>query len=176
MTDLCQLAIACILSVASWVTPQPLYSSGLLVTYGNQNLVEANAAVRGYDLGIIPGRCGLSAIAPVHLGELAWVRVEGGAWQGPCTVIDAAARIHALDSIYSRHEIAEVSRSTAAALGFEYGAQGYLWLGPCPPPAESLMMMPEPYAPPLILDRRGESNPHFDPYPLQQIPVNCPNK
>lgn len=162
-----------ILSVASWSAPQPQYSAGLLVTYGNQRLVEANADWHGYDLTAVPGRCGFAAISPAMLGRVAWFRVGQGEWVGPCISVDAVARVHAYASIYQRHEVAEVSRNVAAALGFEYGAVGEVFFGPCPPKAESVWYQPQAYAPELSWDTRGEATPSWYPYAAQQAVVVC---
>ena len=164
--------LALVLAVSSWAAPQPQYSQGLIVVYGNQRLVEANAAWRGYDLSRIPGRCGLSGISPAELGRLAWVSIDGITFSGPCLVVDAVGRIDAYGSIFIRHEIAEVSRATAAALGFAYGAPGYIYFGVCPPdhPMSAL-----PYAPPLALDVPPyDATPSFYPYPPQQPGEPCP--
>lgn len=163
-----------ILSVASWSEPQPQYSMGLLVTYGNQQLVEANADWRSYDLSLYPNRCGFSAISPAHLGRIAWIRTDGHRWVGPCISVDAVSRRHAYDSIYVRHEIGEVSRDTAAMLGFEYGAQGYVYFGQCPPIGDD-DVTPQEYAPPLTWDYPPTDwTPSFYPYPLQEkVIVDC---
>lgn len=160
-----------VLAVASWSAPEPLHAQGLLVVYGGQQLVEANADWHGYDLKQVPGRCGLAAISPAHLGQLAWVRVPGRPWQGPCVVVDAVARTDALESIYVRHEIAEVSRVTARALGFEYGAPGEIWFGSCPPPAGSRAVA---YHPAYALDAPPyDWTPSFYPYSEQAPTIDC---
>lgn len=157
-----------ILAVASWIVPQPVHSVGLLVTYGGQDLVQANADWHGYDLAPYPGRCGLSGISPAMLGRIAWVRTDGR-WIGPCLVLDVVARSDAYESIYLRQEVAEVSRATAAQLGFVYGAPGEVWFGVCPPKDDA-----EPasaYRPPLAFDRAPfDQTPSFYPYPAQQLP------
>lgn len=82
---------------------------------------------------------------------------------------DAAA------SIYDRHEIAEVSRETAAALGFEYGAAGYVFWGACPPNADSLHYQASAYAPALTPYQEPYSGPRsFAPYAPAETPVACP--
>lgn len=160
-----------VLAVAVWAMPQPQYSEGLIVNYGGESVIAANAAYHGYSLDGYAG--GASAISPAMLGRIMWVRVEHGDWVGPLLVVDAVSRAHAYDSIYTRHEVAEVSRATAATLGFEYGAPGYVWFGPCPPPADSLFPAPQPYAPPLRLEPEGTPGRSFYPYPEQQLPANC---
>lgn len=158
--------LAAILAVSSWAAPQPQLSQGLLVVYGNQQLVEANARWHGYDLSKVPGRCGLASISPMELGKLAWVSVDRRLWLGPCIVVDVQGRDDALDSIYRRHEIAEVSRQMAAVLGFTHGAPGFVYFGQCPP---SGWVAPERYAPPLQLDYWPYSHtPSFWPYPPQE--------
>lgn len=160
-----------IVSVETWVAPQPKHSAGLIGLYGNQTLVEANAEWHGYDLSLVPERCGLSSISPAHLGRLAWVRTPGHVWMGPCLVVDVVARRDAYGSIYERHEIAEVSRAVAGALEFEYGAQGEIWFSSCPPTGTS---QPQPYAPPLAWDAWPyHKTPSFYPYPEQQRVTGC---
>lgn len=168
--DLIRFLISAILSVASWSTPQPKLSSGLLVVYGNQYLVEANADWHGYNLTDVPERCGLSAISPAHLGQLAYVRVDGHDWVGPCVVVDAVSRKDAYESIYDRHEIAEISRQTAAELGFAYGGPGYIWFGPCPP----ILELPRAYRPSMTLDYQPyDYTPSFYPYSKQIETAKC---
>src|SRR3989304_7199129 len=108
MADPLPAALAVLVSIAPGSAPQPQLSAGLLVTYGNQQLVQANAAYRGYDLGQLPDECGLAAISPAMLGAVAWVRVPGGRWLGSCLVVDVAGRTHAYESIYVRQEVAGV--------------------------------------------------------------------
>lgn len=167
-------ALPFILAVLAWAAPQPQYSQGLLVVYGGQQLIEANAHWHGYDLADVPSRCGFAAISPAMLGRLAWFRTEYSGWVGPCVSVDAVARTHAYGSIFERHEVAEVSRDVAAMLGFEYGAPGYVFFGSCPPPADSVFYTAQPYAPELTFDH-GERDwtPSFYPYPPMQAPVAC---
>ena len=159
-----------IVAVETWVQPQPKHSAGLLVNYGSQGVVEANADWHGYDLALVPNRCGLASISPAHLGRLAYVRTDG-AWRGPCLVVDVVARRDAYGSIFERHEIAEVSRDMAGALNFEYGAQGEIWFSSCPPMGTS---QPLPYAPPLAWDAWPyHRTPSLWPYPAQQRVSEC---
>lgn len=165
----------CLLSLALWAQAPPAYSEGLLVVYGGNLLIESNALYHGYDLGPYPDRCGLSGISPSSLGKIAWVRLDGSDWVGPCLVVDAVAQVDAYASIYERHEVAEVSRDTAAALGFEYGQWGYVFWGSCPPPADSLHYSAMPYAPELTPYQEPYTGPRsFAPYANQQMPVSCP--
>lgn len=167
-----EIVLQLLLSVYSWSFPQPVYSEGLLVVYGGDQLVQANADWRGYTLDPYP--CGASGISPAMLGRIVWFRVEHSDWEGPCLIVDAVARKHAYDSIYVRQEIAEVSRATAAKLGFEYGSWGYAFFGACPPNADSLFVQPMLYQPPLVWDYPpDDGNRSFYPYPEQQLPVNC---
>lgn len=164
-----------IVSISTWSAPQPVYSEGLIVIYGGQPLIAANAAWHGYDLAPYGG-CGFSAISPAMLGRIAWFRSEHGPWFGPCLSVDAVARVHAYASIYDRHEVAEVSWALAAQLGFSNGGQwGYAFFGACPPNADSLAVDPQPYAPLLTFDLGPpDHTPSFYPYPAQQLPVVCP--
>jgi len=167
-----EILFSLIISVYSWSYPQPVYSEGLLVVYGGDQLVQANADWRGYTLEGYAG--GLSGISPAMLGRIAWVRVENSDWLGPFLVIDAVAKAHAYESIYVRHEIAEVSRATGAELGFEYGSWGYAFFGACPPNADSHLDQALPYEPPLIWDAPPyDGHRSFYPYPEQQFPVDC---
>lgn len=172
-TNLLRFLLGTIFSVASWAAPQPRHSSGLLVIYGSQRLVEANAAWHGYDLGLVPGRCAISAISPRMLGRLAYVRLPGQSWHGPCVVVDAVGRGDAFDSIWGRHEIGEITWSMAADLGFlNGGRQGEIYFGPCPPD-ERERSLPEAYDPPRDYSIWPYSYERFDPYPLQQLPIDC---
>lgn len=156
------------LAVSSWVMPQPRLSSGLLVVYGGQQLIQANADWHKYDLAPTHG-CGLASISPAMLGQLAWVSVDGKSWQGPCLVVDVQGRNDALDSIFRRHEVAEISRDMAARFGFVHGSAGYIFFGNCP-----AFENPLPYRPPLVLDAPPiDWTPSFYPYPLPELPGKC---
>lgn len=162
--------VAILVSISTWVAPEPVHSWGKIYNYGGRSVIEATAEFRGYDLSLYPERCGLSAISPAHLGQLAWVRVEHSGWIGPCLVVDAVARSDAYGLIYERHEIAEVPRWLANRLGFEYGAWGEVYFGLCPPVYE--WSVPQAYAPPLVVDTPPyEPYRSWYPYPEQQRPV-----
>lgn len=169
--DCLKVACAWVLSVASWMTPQPIHSSGYLVNYGSRELIEDQATYRHYDLSLYPDRCGISLISPVHLGQVVWVRVRGGRWHGPCLSVDSMAQRDAYRGIYLNHEIAELPRWLATKLGFENGAQGELWIGLCPPPLNGWGEA-EIYEPPLSF-YQGERRPLFWPFAPQQRPGTC---
>lgn len=163
MFRLFDVLLGAILAVSSWVTPQPALSSGWLVAYGNQRLIQANADWHHYDLKSTRG-CGLSSISPAMLGRVAWVSVDGVHWQGPCRVVDVDGRDDALRAIYQRQEIGEISFDLLASYGFKYGTRGYLYFGPCPHLATTFT--PQPYQPPERLDYPPyEITPAFYPYP-----------
>lgn len=162
------------LAVSSWVVPQPKLSHGLLVVYGGQQLIQANADWHSYSLVPTHG-CGLASISPAMLGQLAWVSVDGVHWQGPCLVIDVAARGDALESIFVRHEIAEISWTMAADLGFDHGAIGYVYFGNCPYDPHGFT--PQAYLPPFALDVPPlDWTPSFYPYPKPNLPDVCSSK
>lgn len=162
------------LAVSSWVQPQPELSRGLLVVYGGQQLIQANADWHGYSLHPTHD-CGLASISPAMLGKLAWVSLDGIHWHGPCLVVDVTARGDALDSIFVRHEIAEISRQMAADLGFDHGAWGYIYFGNCPYTSQELI--PQPYQPPFMLDNPPlDWTPSFYPYPKPEQPDVCGSK
>jgi hypothetical protein len=168
-----ELLASVALTIAVVAAPQPKHSEGLLVVYGSQYLVEQNAAYRGYTLGDLPDRCGMSGISPVMLGRLAYVRTPGHDWVGPCRIVDAVAAHDAVDSIEGRKEIAEITWDTAAALGFEHGGVwGEIWFDPCPPDPRA-RHQPERYT----LTRDYSMWPwrwsSFYPYPAQEWPVVC---
>jgi hypothetical protein len=164
------ILLGVILAVSAWIQPQPTHSQGTLVVYGDDALIAANVAWHNYDL--TGYAFGLSGISPAMLGRVAWVRVPGGRWMGPGLVIDVVARSDAIESIYTRQEIAEVSRATARALGFTNGGRwGEVWFGQCPPTYDG---EPELYRPPLALDYAPfEHTPSFYPYPKQVKPIDC---
>lgn len=162
-----------LLSVSTWTTPQPKYSMGLLVNYGDRSYIEGNAQFRGYNLSPYHNRCGIASISPAHLGEIAWIRTEKTKWYGPCLVVDVMARHHACVGIYHNHEIAEIPRNVANWLGFETGAEGYIYFDACAPPLED-WIIPRRYAPPVRFDDGTERQPSFWPYPPQQLPRPCP--
>lgn len=159
-----------LISVSTWLTPQPSSSIGLLVNYGSQQLIEDQAWYRGYDLEGYWERCGIASISPAHLGQVAWVRTDGE-WLGPCLVVDVMARHHFYRGVYWIGEVAEVPRWVASKLRFENGVQGEVWFGRCPPEAGTVAG--EEYRPPLLWDW-GDTQPIFWPFPPQQLPGICP--
>lgn len=170
MNNACILLMNCVLAVSSWLSPEPALTSGRIYVYGNQQLVLANFAWHGYDPAPTHG-CGLASISPAHLGRIAWVSVDRRLWLGPCLVVDVQGRDDALDSIYRRHEIAEVDRKTAGVLGFKYGAAGFVAFSACPPDGWARA---EPYQPPLALDTGPlDWTPSLYPYPPQQAVETC---
>ena len=152
------------------MTPQPPLSAGLLVNYGSQQLVEDQAWYRGYDLSVYRRRCGIAAMSPVHLGRVAWVRVDGGTWFGPCGVVDTVAQGHFNRAVFSLGEVAEIPRWLAERLGFKNGAQGQVFFGRCPPTGDWPASR---YRPPLRLSQPGETRPSFWPHAPQQMPGPC---
>lgn len=157
--------------VATWMTPAPRHTYGRLVRYGPQSLIEANAEYRGYDLSPYPHRCGVAAISPANLGQIVWLRLPSGEWQGPCLAVDVAARSDFARIVYHVQEIAEVPDRLAELFGFENGAWGEAAFSACPPSEPS---MPKQYQPRLQTDDdHSESSPLFWPYPEQQLPQEC---
>lgn len=166
--------IALLVSVFTWAYPQPQHSQGLLVIYGGQRLIEANANWHGYDLSVYPNRCGMAVISPSMLGRIGFVMVDGYGWVGPCLGVDVVSRKDAYGSIYERGEIAEISWAMAEHFGVTNGGvAGYVWFGVCPP-EPSARPPAEVYRPPLVWDTPPyEHTPSFFPYPEQQMPVDC---
>lgn len=166
------ILLSFMLAVSSWIAPQPQHSKGLIVIYGSDRLVSANARWHSYSLDGYA--FGLASISPQHLGTIAWVRTNGK-WYGPGLIVDVVARGDAFGSIFERHEIAEVSYATAHLLGFDNGGMaGEIFFGVCPPPLDSIA---SPYAPPLVFDYPPyDKTPSFYPYPAQVFPVSCNHK
>jgi hypothetical protein len=161
--------LAAILAVSSFAAPQPTLSRGLLVNYGSQQVVLANFAYHGYDRAPTHG-CGLASISPAMLGRLAWVSVDGVKWIGPCLVVDVVGRDAAFDSIFGRHEIAEIPRWMAQALGFEHGHAGFVSFSQCPPHSVSGA---QPYAPARETWRWPWAPEPYRSYPAQELPESC---
>lgn len=151
--------------------PQPQYSKGLLVDYGDRSYIEGNAQYRGYDLSPYFHRCGIASISPAHLGRIAWVRVDGAKFYGPCLVVDVMAQHDACAGI-RRGEIAEIPRYIMEWFGARNGVQGYVWFGVCPPPTED-WRLPRVYKPRMHWSRPGERRPNFWPWPEQELPELC---
>lgn len=162
---------AFLLSIFTWTYPQPQHSAGLLVIYGNDYLVKANADWHGYDLHGYEG--GLASISPSMLGKIAWIRRDGYAWIGPLLVVDVTARGD-MPGALAREEVAEITYAQADDLDFNNGGRyGYVWFGFCPPP-NGMLPPAEPYDPPIIWDHAPyEKTPSFFPYPVQQRPIDC---
>ncbi len=158
-----------IVSIATWLTPMPAHAQGLLVVYGSQQLVEANAAFHGYDLSPYRDRCGLSAISPADLGRVMWIRT-GGDWYGPCLAVDVAAIRDFYNVVYVNGEIAEIGRLQSDLFGFRYSAFGEVAVSLCPP---ALSSAPQWYSPPLREAAPGQIEPSMWPYPPQEFPTDC---
>jgi hypothetical protein len=162
------LAPDVLISVDTWMTPMPTHSKGLLVYYGPQWLIQANADYRGYDLSPYNNRCGVSAISPSDIGKVVWLRVETD-WFGPCLTIDVGARHDYPTQVYKTGEIAEVADWMRDMFRFPYGSSrpGEVYVGLCPPAEESQARFyrPEPAWSP-------EPSPLFH-VPPQQYPIDC---
>ena len=151
----------------------PTHAEGLLVAYGNQRLVEANAEYRGYDLTPFWNRCGVATISPADIGKVIWLRRvyddHVGEWLGPCLAVDVAAQSDFDRIVYEMHEVAEVPFWMAEMMGFVNGGWGQVYIGDCPPGNDSV---PQAYAPERT-EWQGEARPLFWPYPAQEWPVDC---
>jgi len=164
--------LSLLVTVAVWLTPSPAHAEGLLVRYGPQWLVESVAEYRGYDLTPYPDRCGLSLISPSDLGKIVWVRQADETWYGPCLAVDVAAREHFAQIVYAYWEVAEVPNHITAMMGFCCGQMGEIFIGVCPPGADSQAAW---YQPPRRFDSDPQSvTPNMWPYPEQQLPETCP--
>lgn len=146
---------------SSWFTPSPRHAYGLIVNYGNQHIIEANAAYRGYDLSYYPDRCAGSAISRMDIGKLFWLKLPDGTWYGGCLFVDVGARHDFPDQI-ERGEIAELPDWMMDKLGVFYSAWGEIYIGQCPP----LSGQPQRYSPELIY--RNDTAPYV-PFPPQDI-------
>lgn len=156
-----------------WLTPLPQHAQGKLVYYSEQWLFESVAEFRGYDLSPYHERCGIAAMSPADLGRIAWVRVDGQPWYGPCLVVDVADRAHFARAVYYIGEVAEVSGRVRELFGFRSGADGYVWIGACPPALDALPPA-ETYFPPLEIDTlEPERQYSMWPYPPQELPTGC---
>lgn len=158
-----------IVSLATWLSPMPIHSQGLLVRYGNQSLVEANATYHEVDLSPYWNRCGLSAISPSDMFKVVWVRnPTTGEWLGPCVFIDAANRKHFETIVYTNHEVAEIPFWLADILGAEFGQWGEVSVSLCPPTDDSIAVR---YSPQLRRDSGGSLGWRY--WPKQELPVAC---
>lgn len=148
----------------------PQHSAGLLVVYGDQHLIAANADYRGYSLAPYRDACGVAVMSPSDLGKIIWVRLPNSVWFGPCLAVDVSRRTDFYRYVYQYGEIAEIPNWLASRWGFAHGAPGEVFVGMCPP----LNSTPSVYAPPLALDDPPlDANPIFWPYPRQVLPTQC---
>lgn len=167
MTDLLPFIVA----FSTWMSASPQHAEGLLVYYGSQQLIEANAAYRGYSLAPYKGRCGVSAISPADLGKIVWLRVEGREWYGPCLFIDVGAKHDFYNLVYIKREVAEVGPAIRNYFNFKWGssAWGEIYIGLCPPLDNTSR---RPYQPPLAFNSTDYRLPYTQ-WPEQQLPVDC---
>lgn len=164
--------ITYVITIALWLTPVPAHAEGRLVVYGNQNLIEANAQFRGYDLAPYRERCGVSALSPADLGKIYWLRPSSDSpWYGPCLAVDVAKRTDFYTYVTELKEVAEIPRWLATRWGAEFSLRGEVAVSLCPPQYHS---QARPYVlPPLELTNL-HPHPSFYPYPPQQLPEPCP--
>lgn len=157
-----------LVSLATWLTPAPAHARGLVLLYGPDWLAEANARYRGYTLEPYWRECGLSVISPADLGKIVWVRVPFGQWFGPCLGVDTAARGDFYHIVYENREVAEVTQTLQKLMGFQFGMQAEIFIGPCPPQWSHAAHS---YIPPLSFS--NERRLIFKQWPAQQLPVDC---
>jgi hypothetical protein len=154
-----------LISISTWLTPSPVHAKGLLVNYGNQQIVEANALYRGYDLSFYPNRCGGSAISPADLGKVFYVKLPNGEWYGACLFVDVGARVDFANQI-SIGEVAELPDWMLAKFDKYFSAEGEIYIGSCP----NKYSIPQYYKP--VITYSNEPHPYI-PYPKQQRPPIC---
>lgn len=126
-----------LVALSTYFSRPPQHVRGIIVYYGPQYLVQANADYRNYDLAPYQN-CGVSAISPMALGRIHWIKLPNGKWFGPCLGIDAVSRRDYYRAVYKHKEIAEVSDNIRDLFAYYgrpfYGAtQTEIWLGECPP-------------------------------------------
>lgn len=143
----------------------PTHSRGLIVSYGDDSVLLATANYRGYDVS--PYKDTISGISPADLGKVAWIKLDNG-WYGPLLIVDAGARHHFYDLVYVKHEIAEVGNRLRALMQFTYSEQGEVYVGLCPPTADSIAVRYQPY-----LKFSDEGGLTWREWPRQEKPVKC---
>lgn len=159
--------LATLVSMSTWLTPMPQHAQGRLVAYGNQSLVEANAAYRGYSLDGFDNRCGVAVMSPSDLGKIVWVRLSETEWIR-CLAVDVGARHDFFALVFQKREVAEVPFWLAEHMDFEFSQWGEVAIGLCPPPPDSIAVR---YVPYLKFDSSGGLT--WREYPAQQRPVSC---
>jgi len=160
-------ALPVLISISSWMTPSPVHATGLLVNYGDQNLIELNAKFRGYDLSPYFMRCGGSAISPADLGKAFYVKLPSGEWYGACLFVDVGARVDFANQI-AIGEVAELPDWMLAMFGKYYSAQSEIYVGECPRWGTTA----KPFKPKIT--HSFEPHPYIE-YPRQQVPPKCGN-
>lgn len=106
------LTLGLLISVASWLTPAPIYSYGGAVWYA-PGVMEANCDYRGYPMeGFVDG---VAMMSPADLGKTVWIRHDG--WEGPFIVCDCGTRGQVWEMVTVRGEVIEVGWKTAQRWG-----------------------------------------------------------
>src|SRR3972149_6951938 len=167
MTECALSACGWMVAVYTWLAPMPALSHGLIVSYGDDRLMQDQLDWRGYEAD-----CGVAAMTPAAPGRGAWGGKTGNG-VGPCVVADVVAQHHAYRAVFMMGEIVEVSDSVRRRLRFENGAPGEAWLGAGPPRPGAVKALP--YAPPLAWSQPGERRPSFWPHVPQEQAHRCPH-
>lgn len=107
-----------LITVGTWFTATPAYTSGGAVFYG-PNVMEGTARWRGMPLeGYLDG---IAMMSPADIGATVWIRRPGLPWEGPYLVVDTAGRIDAYPVVTHRREVIEVGFQTALRWGMVEG-------------------------------------------------------
>lgn len=159
-----------VVTFLTWMQPLIGHHTGWLTVYGGQQTVEANFLVKGYEPSWSPTRCGLATISPAMLGQIIWVRPgPGGEWV-MCYGVDSVSRVD-WQTYTGKGYLADLPRALIQSWGSEYGVEGEIYMGICPPRAGS---RPTPFEPVYEVDHHRPVTAYSAwPYPEQQEPMDC---
>ena len=155
----------------TWMTPLLGHRSGWFTVYGGPALVEANAAVKEVDLSWAPTGCGMAVTSPSMMRQIVWVRPKGGEWV-MCYAIDSVSRLHWHDYVIEHGYLGDLPRWLIQSWGSEYGVEGEIFLGVCPPGESS---RPSPHTERFEIDTTMPPVQYSGgwPFPAQQKPLEC---
>jgi hypothetical protein len=111
----------CVLSHDTLFAPAPQHIVGNAVMYA-PGLMEASAEYNGFDLTGFVGGVAMSSRA--QLGQVVWLRNNGGEWEGPYLVVDASGRYDVWKHIVDQGQSVEVDFDTAVRWGMASGRAG----------------------------------------------------
>jgi len=104
----------CWVTNETWFTPAPQHTIGKAVYYA-PHVMEGTANSNGMSLDGFAGGVAMQSCADI--GQIVWLRNNGGAWEGPYLVVDCSARNRMWEHSVIKEQSVEVDFDTALRWG-----------------------------------------------------------